>query len=528
MRTVLIEFSRALRQGGMEISPAETIDAERAALAVGVARRDDLHAALAAVLVREPGHRETFDHVFAAFFGSDDGGSALGQGIGGWAGPSLDARLVAEGFDGADVAILLAWLEQIAGIEGGPPGQPAVGPSLDGGSEATIGAARSPSPAFGSASGDGAAPSVGGGPGNPDGRRPWLFANGAMTYAEMVALARREGIDRLDNPMSAGVFAQRLIEQLGLTELANRLPALAAALAGDDRIAPQVQADLLAALGREADRLRRLVRRYVAADIARRNPMALARLRAERLDSTPLARMDRDELQAATREVRRLAERLRGRASRRRRRSRRGPLDVRATVRAARATDGVIVTPIFSCRRNDKAKLVLVCDVSDSVRLAARFFLMLCHAIQDAFCGTRTFLFVGDIGDATSLFNSRPVEQAIDLALRGAAVNVAASSDYGRAFGQLWDRHREVIDRRTTVVVLGDARSNFLPPNVEAFAAISRRAAHVIWLNPEAPPAWGFGDSIAPRYRRHARAMYAAHDLRSLRLAIDHVLPRLP
>ena len=61
-------FGRALRRAGVPVDSARIASAIGAAQLVGVARRDDLQAALAAVLVSRPQDLVVFDELFSAFF----------------------------------------------------------------------------------------------------------------------------------------------------------------------------------------------------------------------------------------------------------------------------------------------------------------------------------------------------------------------------------------------------------------------------------------------------------------------------
>jgi hypothetical protein len=166
---------------------------------------------------------------------------------------------------------------------------------------------------------------------------------------------------------------------------------------------------------------------------------------------------------------------------------------------------------------------VIVCDISESVRFAARFLLILVHAMQEAFSRTRTFVFVSDLGETTELFERHPVERAVDLAYGGAVIRVASNSDYGHALGVLDARFAGAIDRRTLVVFVGDARTNYLDPNVAALARARRRAHRVLWLNPEPRSSWGFGDSVMLDYLPYCQEGLTVHDLDTLRKAVDRV-----
>jgi uncharacterized protein with von Willebrand factor type A (vWA) domain len=142
----------------------------------------------------------------------------------------------------------------------------------------------------------------------------------------------------------------------------------------------------------------------------------------------------------------------------------------------------------------------LLCDVSDSVRTAARFMLELVYAVQELFDRTRSFVFVSDIGEVTRLFQNEQVDVALAKAYGGAIVDVNDNSSYGRALLAFEERHISAIDRRTTVVVLGDGRTNYRPDGADVLGRIRERAKAVLWLCPEARGAWGMSDSAMLRY----------------------------
>jgi uncharacterized protein with von Willebrand factor type A (vWA) domain len=56
------------------------------------------------------------------------------------------------------------------------------------------------------------------------------------------------------------------------------------------------------------------------------------------------------------------------------------------------------------------------------------------------------------------------------------------------------------LSRRSVVLVVGDARSNYGDPAEAAFAQIRERAGQVYWLNPEPRRYWNDGDSVIGRY----------------------------
>ena len=166
----------------------------------------------------------------------------------------------------------------------------------------------------------------------------------------------------------------------------------------------------------------------------------------------------------------------------------------------------------------------MLCDVSDSVNNVARFMLQFVYALQEEFSGVKSFAFVSDLGDLSDLFRIHELERAIELALSGHVLNVFANSNYGEAFEQFVERHLGLVNRRTNVLIIGDGRNNYYPPREDCLAMVRRQCHRLIWLCPEAPASWGFGDSAMNSYEPHCDSVAVAYNLRSLHQVVSELL----
>ncbi|GGF24229.1 VWA domain-containing protein [Williamsia phyllosphaerae] len=214
--------------------------------------------------------------------------------------------------------------------------------------------------------------------------------------------------------------------------------------------------------------------------------------------------------------LRRLTQSLHGALTHRRKAGARGRVDSSRTMRHNMRYDGVPFRPVTVARSEDKPRLVLLADVSLSVRATARFTLHLVHGLQDLVSQVRTFVFVSELAEVTDLFSDHSVEKALGLVFGGDVIDVDANSDHGAAFGQFLEEHGNAVSRRTTVLVLADGRSNGLDPNVEAFAEITRRARETIWLTPEPRYSWGLGSCDLPQYAEYCQRVRVVRDLTGL------------
>jgi uncharacterized protein with von Willebrand factor type A (vWA) domain len=235
----------------------------------------------------------------------------------------------------------------------------------------------------------------------------------------------------------------------------------------------------------------------------------------------------RDQLAELRRVVQPLARKLATRLAARRRRAARGTIDLRRTLRASLSTGGVPMHPVLRRRRPVRPELVLLCDVSGSVSGFSDFTMLLVQALHDQFSKVRVFAFVNRVDEVTGLLvrgAADPGHLSAGILSQAAVTGWHGSSDYGAAFGEFTERYADAVGSRTTVFVLGDARTNMSDPNLPAVQHISERARRVYWLNPEARSQWGTGDSAAPDYAALVE-MYECRNARQLSALISRLLP---
>ena len=274
----------------------------------------------------------------------------------------------------------------------------------------------------------------------------------------------------------------------------------------------------------------------IAAEIRRRLPRRPTLAPARRLDDLDL----RPRLHP------RPARPAPGRASRwpaswprsvaaRRRLHRRGRLEVRRTIRRSLGAGGVPIEPAFRRRRASKPELVVLCDLSGSVAEFAAFTLGLVHALHNELARSRTFVFVDGVAEVTDL--RRPGATACpsvrNLLSRAGVVAGDGHSDYGRVFERFWHDHaRHGVGPSTTVIVTGDARTNYRGAGLDAFRLLCDRAKRVYWLNPEPRADWDTTDSViglyAPTLHERLRGAHAAPARRRGRRPSCDRPPRLP
>lgn len=346
---------------------------------------------------------------------------------------------------------------------------------------------------------------------SPDSALGPLVHRGAELDRLLQLAGSAQMLEGMQSALQSGFYTHRLLEHVGTWRAQDELSSLRVRLV--DALGEERGAALVAALEREVRRAADDVRGFVRATLDRRDADSA---RGNDVLGTPFAALDATEVEEVRRAVRSFVQRLRGGERVRRRRSRRGRVDPHTTLRLAMRTGGVPFTVARRARRRDKPRLVLLCDVSDSVRSVARFLLELTFAAQELFDRTRTFVFVSELGETTRLFAENPIEKALSMAYAGGVVPITHNSNYGRMLRAFESDVLRDVDRRTTVVILGDGRTNYQDDASEVLDAIRARARAVVWLCPEPRAAWATGDSAMPRYAPKVTRVLevrCAHDL---------------
>jgi len=462
----LQDFASLLRRNGLRLSPAEVADAGRALLEIPLDDRAVVRAALRSALVKRGRDAELFDRLFDLYFG------AAGR--------------------------LLEGLEETL----------ARGLGLDGLSEEertkvvqALGSLAERSPL---------AAAVAGG------------RLGDIAQLLRAALARVD-FSRFGLSMQHGFYARRVLAQLGAPGATSEFSRLQADLRdrGIDPALVERASERLAAAMRA---LEDAARRAVEDELRRRDRSAVASPR-EAAMLRPISTLSPEELRRMREAVRRLAEKLKARIARRRRDRRRGQLHVRRTLRKNLHMGGFPASLAFHRRRPWRPDVVVLCDVSDSVRNVSRLMLQFVYTLQSLYARVRSFVFVSDLGEVTALFKEAPVEEAVEGAIAARVINLSANSNYGHALRSFHADFRGAVGRRTTLVVIGDGRSNYNPPNAWVLEELKRRARRVVWLCPEDRPNWGWGDSEMYGYARHCHRVFVVRSVDELARAAGELMP---
>jgi uncharacterized protein len=363
-----------------------------------------------------------------------------------------------------------------------------------------------------------AMPGQGGGEGEGNGAgglaRMLLENDQANLAASMEEAGEAAGIQNIRFFTQKNLYGRRMLDRMGLRAVEREITDLH-------------RADQAEGLGR-ARRLERGVEglRDQVRDYVERNLLLFARgeneeFREELLKSTRLSNLDRRDYDRMRVLVRAIAKKLAARYAKPRKRRMRGQLDIRRTMRRNMGWGGIPMVTVWKERRIEKPRVVVLCDVSGSVAAMAQFLLMFLYALNEALADIRSFAFAGSLIEVSEILESEPIEGAIAKVL---GIIGFGSSNYGNSLRDFEEGWMPIVDRKSTVIILGDARGNRTEPRVDIVQGLSDRAKRVIWLNPEYRTSWGTGDSDMFRYAPHCQMVRVCNTLRDLERVVTDLL----
>lgn len=345
-----------------------------------------------------------------------------------------------------------------------------------------------------------------------------LLEGDAMGLAQaMEEAAERAQVSQIRLSTQRSRLTRKLLEEMGLAEI-EAIIANARKLGGDAGSAAAERLDAARkALAKEASAYVERQHELYAAESGRNLREELLARKALNSDGG-IDPVDQAMMQAL---VKRMAKRLADRYSRRRRAAWTGHLDVSRTLRKSMGYGGMPFDIVFKTKKIDKPSIVAICDVSKSVAAAAQFLLTFLYSLNEVVDRMEAFAFSGRMISVNAVLDENHIETAILEVLKRIGFQ---QTDYGKSLEDFCEQHLDQLDRHTTVIFLGDARSNYADPRLDLLATIQKRSRALIWLNPEPESYWNQGDSVMYRYERFCHVAKSCNTLGQLERIIEDVL----
>ena len=286
---------------------------------------------------------------------------------------------------------------------------------------------------------------------------------------------------------------------------------------------------------REQDRLKRFLERRLdhAYDLLTHEPRALndtLKLDKKKVSSyrsvenKPFSSLSPLETTQVREVLNAFAKKLKDQAGRRFAVKNRGRLDIKKTLREAGKYQGTPLRLMYKDKPLNKASLVVLCDMSGSVWSSARFMLNILFSLQVCFHRIRSYVFVAELAEVTDYFKEKEINRAIETVLREPPINLTAPTDYGAALQEFKKNHLQTLTHKTTMIIMGDGRSNYLNPQAHLLGEFREKCRRVIWLTPEPGNSWHSGDCELFSYQPHCHELRTCMNLNHLRQFIRELI----
>jgi len=469
MQSNLVDFIQVLRSHDIRVSPAETLDAVAVTTTLGYSDRNLLRDGLAMTLAKTPAEEVIFLDCFDRFFQQDladfsssdmpsdqDENKDLDS--------TDDTAAQTEDFSGSQLSALELASEK--------------NPSLESLLQTPL-------------------------------MQNLLNNNRNELTLAINAAAQRVDLQKIQMFTQKGQFTRRILDAMGEERVRNAVIEL-----------ERAESPALAVLQRYRDILRQQVRDYVEREYLLHAEGKTQQFMDDILSKTRLNNIEHIYLHKVHELIRKMAKKLASRHSHKRRRLKRGQLNMAKTLRKGIPNDGVMFNTFWRQVKKEKPQILAICDVSGSVAAYSKFLLLFLYSLQDILPKVRSFAFSSHLGEVSTYFDDYPVEKAIEL------VNwkYGGATDYGNSLMDFSKLALDDINSNTTVIILGDARNNNGDPKLEILQSIFQRARQVIWLNPESRRAWGSGDSEMLRYQSACHFSAECNNLKQLERIVDQLL----
>ncbi len=348
-----------------------------------------------------------------------------------------------------------------------------------------------------------------------------LIKGEQLSQEELDRLSKMVGLNQAGDLRYREWMVQRMKKALRFREVQEALRELAELMAqmGMDKERVEQMRQLLQANQQALeDQLRQFAGQRIAQNMSQKPPEDAL----DNLMDRPFSSLSDRDMERLRKEVKRLAAVLRTRVALRQKRAKTGQLDAKATIRH-NLKHGSVPIVIKHRDRSLKPKLVVICDISTSMRSCSELMLSLLYALHDQISKTFAFAFIDHLEYISPDFELREAGDAVSQVLERMPSGYY-NTDLGYSLENFTKDFLHTIDGRTTFIIVGDGRNNYNNPRLDLFTMVTRRSRRSIWLNPEAVSLWGSGDSDMLKYAPNCDVVLQAGTLAELTAAVDKLL----
>jgi uncharacterized protein with von Willebrand factor type A (vWA) domain len=341
-----------------------------------------------------------------------------------------------------------------------------------------------------------------------------------LSKQELEQLAQMVGLNQVDDLRYQEWMAQRMMRALAFPEVREALRELMEQLAQMGMSKERLE-QMREMIQQNMQGLEQQIKQFAGERIAENLSEQPPGESVDNLMNRPFNALADDEKKILQREVKRLAAALRTRIALRQKRAKSGQLDPKSTIRSNLKYHGVPMEIRYR-NRIRKPKIIVICDVSTSMRFCSELMLSFLFALQGQIRKTHAFAFINHLEYISNEFTGSNADEAVASVL-WKMPSGHYNTDLGWSLNDFQNEYLDTLNGQTTLIIVGDGRNNYNDPRVDIFSLMTRRAARTIWLNPEPPLMW-HGDSDMAKYAPLCDNVLKVGTVKELVSAVDTLL----
>ncbi|HBV89295.1 MAG TPA: hypothetical protein DEF42_22200 [Desulfosporosinus sp.] len=236
-----------------------------------------------------------------------------------------------------------------------------------------------------------------------------------------------------------------------------------------------------------------------------------------------LSSLSEEEKELVRSSIRKWARKLALRPGSRWKSYNKGTIDIASIVQKSVQWDGLFLRLCYRHKMPRAPELVVLCDVSNSMASFVEFLIHLVTCLRARFRKIRVYFFIDAVWDVTEFVWDDDIS-GVKQEIKSWGHKVSSGfSDYGAVFKELAKTKFSDVSSRAILMILGDGKNNYRPPQSEYFAEISEKVGKLFWLNPLEVKEWFETDNVMKDYKSYCSKVYRCRTASDLQRIVKDV-----